>query len=195
VPDQGGRAGVDGGAHVEQQHPAVRGGQDGGEGRAADAGPAAEAERGGAHHRSGGAGGDDGVGVPVGDRPYGGADRVVRVGGQAQAHPVLVRRVEGAKEPAGHLTGADEQQMQGRVGLACPQSAVNHDGGCVVPAEEVDGDPRGARLHGRAGRGNSAGARRSRNTGRTPLLRSDPPDGGARHWRSGTQTSMTWRPL
>jgi hypothetical protein len=24
------------------------------------------------------------------------------------------------------------------------QSAVNHDGGSVIPAEEVDGDPRGA---------------------------------------------------
>ena len=67
-------------------------------------------------------------------------------------HPGAVRRVEGSKDLAGHFEGADEQQMQGRVRLACPQSAVNHDGGSMVPAEEVDGDPRGARLHGRAGR-------------------------------------------
>jgi hypothetical protein len=33
---------------------------------------------------------------------------------------------------------------EGRIGLAGTRSAVNHDGGMFVPAEEVDGDPRGA---------------------------------------------------
>jgi hypothetical protein len=36
--------------------------------------------------------------------------------------------------------------VEGRVVLEGAQSAVNHDGGSVVPAEEVDGDPRGHRL-------------------------------------------------
>ena len=48
VPGQGGRVGVDGGADVEQHQPAGDGGQHGGEGGPADAGPAAEAEGGGA---------------------------------------------------------------------------------------------------------------------------------------------------
>ena len=41
---------------------------------------------------------------------------------------------------------ADEKEVEGRIVLEGAQSAVNHDGGSVVPAEEVDGDPRGARL-------------------------------------------------
>jgi hypothetical protein len=52
----------------------------------------------------------------------------------------------------GHLAGADEQQPDVGIRAARPQSAVNHDGGSSVPAEEVDGDPRDARFHARAGR-------------------------------------------
>jgi len=33
-----------------------------------------------------------------------------------------------------------------RISAAGPQSAVNHDGGSIIPAEEVNGDPRGTRL-------------------------------------------------
>ncbi|WP_446220874.1 hypothetical protein [Micromonospora sp. IBHARD004] len=47
--------------------------------------------------------------------------------------------------------------MQVRIGAHGPQSAVNHDGGGVVPAEEVNGDPRGARLHRNAGRCTAGG--------------------------------------
>ena len=39
---------------------------------------------------------------------------------------------------------ADEEQVKVGIGAAGAQSAVNHDGGSIVPAEEVDGDPRGA---------------------------------------------------
>ena len=56
------------------------------------------------------------------------------------------------------LGRADEQQLKVGIGAAGPQSAVNHDGGSIVPAEEVDGDPRGARLRGNAGRAMPAGA-------------------------------------
>jgi hypothetical protein len=44
--------------------------------------------------------------------------------------------------------GADEKQLKVRIGAAGLQSAVNHDGGGIVPAEEVDGDPRRARAWG-----------------------------------------------
>jgi hypothetical protein len=40
--------------------------------------------------------------------------------------------------------GAPPPQLEVRIGTAGLQSAVNHDGGGVVPAEEVNGDPRGA---------------------------------------------------
>ena len=53
-----------------------------------------------------------------------------------------------AQNLVGGLDRADEQELKGRIGLAGAQSAVNHDGGSMVPAEEVDGDPRGARLRG-----------------------------------------------
>ncbi|SNY13994.1 hypothetical protein SAMN05421748_1011108 [Paractinoplanes atraurantiacus] len=58
----------------------------------------------------------------------------------------MLGRVEGIKKLVGGLGRSDEQQVKGGVGLAGTQSAVNHDGGSTVPAEEVDGDPRGARL-------------------------------------------------
>ncbi|GAA0458454.1 hypothetical protein Ade02nite_07800 [Paractinoplanes deccanensis] len=58
----------------------------------------------------------------------------------------MLGRIEGIDDLVGGFGRADEQQVKGRVGLAGAQSAVNHDGGSVVPAEEVDGDPRGARL-------------------------------------------------
>ena len=41
----------------------------------------------------------------------------------------------------------------------------------MVPAEEVDGDPRDARLRYSAGRGDSTGLLRSLDTGRSPPLR------------------------
>ena len=56
---------------------------------------------------------------------------------------------------------ADKQQLESGIGLSGAQSAVNHDGGSLVPAEEVDGDPRGARLPDRDLSG-------SRGTGRSP---------------------------
>jgi hypothetical protein len=51
---------------------------------------------------------------------------------------------ERAKDLVGRLTRPYEEKMQVWVGAARAQSAVNHDGGSTVPAEEVDGDPRGA---------------------------------------------------
>jgi hypothetical protein len=49
-----------------------------------------------------------------------------------------------------HLVGdrawADEHQVEVRIGATGPQSAVNHDGGSIIPAEEVNGDPRDTRL-------------------------------------------------
>ncbi|GAA2604015.1 hypothetical protein GCM10010399_38720 [Dactylosporangium fulvum] len=38
----------------------------------------------------------------------------------------------------------DEDEVEVWIGAACTQSAVNHDGGSPIPAEEVDGDPRDA---------------------------------------------------
>jgi hypothetical protein len=61
-------------------------------------------------------------------------------------YPGTVGRIERGEKPAGGFDRADEKQLKGRIGLAGAQSAVNHDGGSMVPAEEVDGDPRGARL-------------------------------------------------
>ena len=65
----------------------------------------------------------------------------------ATRDPLAVAPVEGGEDLVGHLARADEQQVKVGIGAAGVQSAVNHDGGGVVPAEEVDGDPRGARLH------------------------------------------------
>lgn len=60
-----------------------------------------------------------------------------------------------------HLVGdvrwTDEQQVKIGISAAGAQSAVNHDGGCPVPAEEVNGDPRDARFYGNAGRAMPAG--------------------------------------
>jgi hypothetical protein len=55
-------------------------------------------------------------------------------------------RTQGVEDRAGCLDRADKEKLQGRIGLAGAQSAVNHDVGGMVPAEEVDGDPCGARL-------------------------------------------------
>ncbi|BCY14554.1 hypothetical protein L3i22_096420 [Actinoplanes sp. L3-i22] len=87
---------------------------------------------------------------------------------------MALRRMKGAKHRVGGFSRADESQVQGRIVLEGTQSAVNHDGGSLVPAEEVDGDPRGARLPDSPLSG-------SRGTGGTPLLRYDPPDDRARH--------------
>jgi hypothetical protein len=92
-------------------------------------------------------------------------------------------RVQGMENRVGDIKRADEQQVKGGIGLTGAQSAVNHDGGSLVPAEEVDGDPRGARLPDDVLSG-------SRGTGWSPLLRCDPPEVWARHL-SGAQTSRT----
>ncbi|GAA0538824.1 hypothetical protein GCM10010172_20020 [Paractinoplanes ferrugineus] len=63
-----------------------------------------------------------------------------------RAQPVTLSRIDGSDHRVGDIDRADEQQVKGRVGLEGTKSAVNHDGGSLVPAEEVDGDPRGHRL-------------------------------------------------
>ena len=93
----------------------------------------------------------------------------------------MIGRVEGGENRAGGFYRADEEKLEGRIGLAGAQSAVNHDGGSMVPAEEVDGDPRDARLRGTADRANSIGVPRSRGTGRTPLPGRDPSGSRTRH--------------
>nr|BFE68437.1 hypothetical protein GCM10020092_017380 [Actinoplanes digitatis] len=139
--------------------------------------------------------GDDRVGVALRDgehgRPHAGLDPVdVRFrgarpaqpgGGGEDTHPGPVGRVEGVENRVGSLDRADEKQLKGRIGLAGTQSAVNHDGGSLVPAEEVDGDPRGARLRCSVGRDVSAGLLRSLGTGRSPSLRYEPPEDRAYH--------------
>ncbi|GID97488.1 hypothetical protein Adi01nite_69000 [Amorphoplanes digitatis] len=102
-------------------------------------------------------------------------------GGGEDTHPGPVGRVEGVENRVGSLDRADEKQLKGRIGLAGTQSAVNHDGGSLVPAEEVDGDPRGARLRCSVGRDVSAGLLRSLGTGRSPSLRYEPPEDRAYH--------------
>jgi hypothetical protein len=52
---------------------------------------------------------------------------------------------ERADDLVSHVPWPDEEKVEVLVGAARLQSAVNHDGGSPVPAEEVDGDPRGAR--------------------------------------------------
>jgi len=52
-----------------------------------------------------------------------------------------LRRIQLGGNLVGHRAWADEQQIQIGIGAARSQSAVNHDGGGVIPAEEVDGDP------------------------------------------------------
>lgn len=49
-----------------------------------------------------------------------------------------------SEDLVGDRLGPDEEKVELRVGTAGAQSAVNHDGGSMVPAEEVDGDPRDA---------------------------------------------------
>jgi hypothetical protein len=69
------------------------------------------------------------------------ADRAVDHG-HADALAVVDR--ERAKDLVGRLAWPYEEKLQVWIGAARAQSAVNHDGGSTVPAEEVDGDPRGA---------------------------------------------------
>jgi hypothetical protein len=59
--------------------------------------------------------------------------------------PVPIGGRERADDLVGHALWPDEEEVEVLVGAARLQSAVNHDGGSPVPAEEVDGDPRGAR--------------------------------------------------
>ncbi|GAA1758048.1 hypothetical protein GCM10009681_31610 [Luedemannella helvata] len=67
-------------------------------------------------------------------------------------HPLAGGGVEGSRHLVGHPAGADEKELKFRIGLAGSQSAVNHDGGGIVPAEEVDGDPRPGSPPGRRSR-------------------------------------------
>jgi len=60
-------------------------------------------------------------------------------------NPDAVPFRERAKNLVGGRAGADEEKLEIGIGAAGLQSAVNHDGGGVVPAEEVDGDPSSAR--------------------------------------------------
>ena len=53
---------------------------------------------------------------------------------------------EGSDQLVGHFTRANEQKAHVGVSLERSQSAVNHDGGSSVPAEEVNGDPHGDRF-------------------------------------------------
>ena len=76
----------------------------------------------------------------VGDR-VGHADAAIH-GVHRDAGPVDVG--ERGNDLVGDPAGADEQQLEIGFGSTRLQSAVNHDGGGVVPAEEVDGDPQGA---------------------------------------------------
>ena len=91
-----------------------------------------------------------------------------------RAQPGALRRIDGSNHRVGDIVRADKQQVKGRIGLEGTQSAVNHDGGSLVPAEEVDGDPRGARLA-------NSHPFVSRGTGGSPFARCDPPGVGARH--------------
>ncbi|GGM20084.1 hypothetical protein GCM10007977_021680 [Dactylosporangium sucinum] len=51
---------------------------------------------------------------------------------------------ERADDLVGRGLRPDEDEVEVWIGAACAQSAVNHDGGSPIPAEEVDGDPRDA---------------------------------------------------
>jgi len=73
----------------------------------------------------------------------------------AHAHPALDgengdtrtgRRVKRGGHLVGGRTRADEQEVEVGISAAGLQSAVSHDGGGIVPAEEVNGDPRDAAL-------------------------------------------------
>jgi hypothetical protein len=60
-----------------------------------------------------------------------------------QSHPRSLGRRQGIKKRIGRGGRADGHERQVRIGGQGLQSAVNHDGGGVIPAEEVNGDPRG----------------------------------------------------
>ena len=57
-----------------------------------------------------------------------------------------VGRIDGNNNLLGDRCGADEKEMDVGIGATGPLSAVNHDGGSIIPAEEVDGDPWRPRL-------------------------------------------------
>jgi hypothetical protein len=59
------------------------------------------------------------------------ASIISATGGQHE-DPVVIDRVEGMKYRVGWLTRADLLE-EGRIGLAGARSAVNHDGGSMVP--------------------------------------------------------------
>ena len=122
-----------------------------------DARQPAQPDHGGGDGGAAGPGGDERVGLAPGEQVDGGPDmgtragtpyRIVvhadRDGRGVRDHPVTDVGRQGSVELAGDRVGADEQETEVGVGAQGPQSAVNHDGGGIVPAEEVDGDPRSA---------------------------------------------------
>jgi hypothetical protein len=48
---------------------------------------------------------------------------------------------ERVNDLVGRVLRPDEEEVEVWIGAASAQSAVNHDVGSPVPAEEVDGDP------------------------------------------------------
>jgi hypothetical protein len=57
--------------------------------------------------------------------------------------PAVPGRRQGSQQLAGDRWGADSDEAEVGIGIERSQSAVYHDGGGIIPAEEVDGDPRG----------------------------------------------------
>jgi hypothetical protein len=97
---------------------------------------------------------DGGVAPDGAQRRLGHAHDAVDV---VDAHPLPVAGRERVDDLVGDRGGSDEVEVEVRVSAASAQSAVNHDGGSVIPAEEVDGDPRGARVPVRSPRPRDGG--------------------------------------
>jgi len=86
-------------------------------------------------------------------------------------------RIEAMPNLVDQVVRADEQDRDIRIGADRLRSAVYHDGGSIIPAEEVNGDPRAARPQ------------------RPRLYSAGPIRGSRRHPRFAAQTSTIWRPL
>ena len=143
------------GADVEQYERPLRTGQDRGEGRPPNARKPAKAHDRRGDNRPASPGRHHGVGPIARQTVHGGADGRLRIGpprdrighrdpvlrGQ-HIDPVANDRVEATPDLVGHRPGADEEEREVRIRLQSQQSAVYHDGGGAIPAEEVNGDPR-----------------------------------------------------
>ena len=145
------------GADIEQDERSIHSRQDGGQRRAPYPEHATKADDRGRHRRPTGTGGDDSGHATGREREHRRPDRGLRIramgdrvghsdaalhGVHRHAGPVGVG--ERGDDLVGDPAGADKQQLEIGFGSTRLQSAVNHDGGGVVPAEEVDGDPLGA---------------------------------------------------